>query len=213
MDKFIPIIIDIILIGYVIYSGFRGFKKGVLGTIIEIASILIILPISILLSQPLSEVAYKNFDSPKQLEQSIKETLLKEEQEENSEKDNNSIFSLKIFKKQIDKAGENTAKAITMISVRAVITLALYLLLKFILFIIDKFIGGILDAIPIIDGINGIGGAALSVLKSAIVIFVILYLIRITATVIPNNKAKEYIQSTVVTRELYNNNIIDNIMG
>lgn len=213
MEKFIPILIDIILIGYVIYSGFKGYKKGVLGTIVEIASILIIIPLAILISKPLSEVIYKNFDEPKKLEQAIKETLVRESEETENEKDSNSIFSLKLFKKQIDKAGENTAKQITLIAVRAIITLVLYLALKLILFIIDKFIGGLLDAIPIIDGINGVGGAALSVLKSAIVIFIILYLVRITVTVIPNNKTKENIQKTIVTKELYNNNIIDNIMG
>lgn len=213
MEKFIPILIDIILIGYVIYSGFKGYKKGVLGTIVEIASILIIIPLAILISQPLSEIIYKNFDEPQKLEQAIKETLVRESEESKNEKDSNSIFSLKLFKKQIDKAGENTAKQITLIAVRAIITLVIYLALKLILFIIDKFIGGLLDAIPIIDGINGVGGAALSVLKSAIVIFIILYLVRITATVIPNNKTKENIQKTIVTKELYNNNIIDNIMG
>ena len=73
-------------------------------------------------------------------------------------------------------------------------------------------LGGLIDNLPLINNINGLAGTVLNIIKYAIILFVVLYLLNIYQSATMNKEISRFISNTVVTKELYNNNIINYII-
>lgn len=62
--------------------------------------------------------------------------------------------------------------------------------------------------IPIIKQFNEVGGIAYGILKGILIIYVILALISIIVPMLQNNAILEIINNSILTKFLYNNNLI-----
>ena len=65
-----------------------------------------------------------------------------------------------------------------------------------------------ISEIPLIKQFNQLGGIIYGFLKSIIIIYIILTIISFIAPMIEQNQIIEIIQQTILTKWLYNNNII-----
>ena len=106
----------------------------------------------------------------------------------------------------------DTAKSITKMAIQAVIILVIYIIANIVLMVFRSTLGGLIDNLPLINNINGLAGTVLNIIKYALILFVVLYLLNIYQSATMNKEISRFISNTVVTKELYNNNIINYII-
>ena len=218
------IILDIILIAVVLFFTIRGYKKGLFKSVVELATTFIIFPLAILISIPLTTVVYESFPGVKTMEKNLEQyvqSVVSENNQTGSEtktEDTNIINSL--INKEIAKAEgqikdgvvSSVSKSIAKLAVQALIVLGIYVIISIVLFIFKGTIGGIIENIPLINNLNGVGGSVIELIKVVLIILVLLYTLRIYSVATLNQKVDNFINTTVLTKEIYKNNILNTII-
>lgn len=224
MEKFLPLLLDVVLIALLIYTGVKGYNKGFVQSLLEIAATFIIIPLAIILAIPISSVVYENTPIVKEIENNLTVYMVenankKEENNKQEETKTPNIIQNMINKNLNDTVSQtkenvirDTAKSITKMAIQAVIILAIYIIANIVLMVFRSTLGGLIDNLPLINNINGLAGTVLNIIKYAIILFVVLYLLNIYQSATMNKEISRFISNTVVTKELYNNNIINYII-
>ena len=224
MEKFLPLLLDVVLIALLIYTGVKGYNKGFVQSLLEIAATFIIIPLAMILAIPISSVVYENTPVVKEIENNLTVYIVenankKEENNKQEETKTPNIIQNMINKNLNDTVSQtkenvirDTAKSITKMAIQAVIILAIYIIANIVLMVFRSTLGGLIDNLPIINNINGLAGTVLNIIKYALILFVVLYLLNIYQSATMNKEISRFISNTVVTKELYNNNIINYII-
>lgn len=224
MEKFLPLLLDVVLIALLIYTGVKGYNKGFVQSLLEIAATFIIIPLAIILAIPISSVVYENTPIVKEIENNLTVYIVenankKEENNKQEETKTPNIIQNMINKNLNDTVSQtkenvirDTAKSITKMAIQAVIILAIYIIANIVLMVFRSTLGGLIDNLPLINNINGLAGTVLNIIKYALILFVVLYLLNIYQSATMNKEISRFISNTVVTKELYNNNIINYII-
>ena len=224
MEKFLPLLLDVVLIALLIYTGVKGYNKGFVQSLLEIAATFIIIPLAIILAIPISSVVYENTPVVKEIENNLTVYMVenankKEENNKQEETKTPNIIQNMINKNLNDTVSQtkenvirDTAKSITKMAIQAVIILAIYIIANIVLMVFRSTLGGLIDNLPLINNINGLAGTVLNIIKYALMLFVVLYLLNIYQSATMNKEISRFISNTVVTKELYNNNIINYII-
>ena len=224
MEKFLPLLLDVVLIAMLIYTGVKGYNKGFVQSLLEIAATFIIIPLAMILAIPISSVVYENTPVVKEIENNLTVYIVenankKEENNKQEETKTPNIIQNMINKNLNDTVSQtkenvirDTAKSITKMAIQAVIILAIYIIANIVLMVFRSTLGGLIDNLPLINNINGLAGTVLNIIKYALILFVVLYLLNIYQSATMNKEISRFISNTVVTKELYNNNIINYII-
>ncbi|MBB1523157.1 MAG: CvpA family protein [Clostridiales bacterium] len=224
MEKFLPLLLDVVLIALLIYTGVKGYNKGFVQSLLEIAATFIIIPLAMILAIPISSVVYENTPVVKEIENNLTVYIVenankKEENNKQEETKTPNIIQNMINKNLNDTVSQtkenvirDTAKSITKMAIQAVIILAIYIIANIVLMVFRSTLGGLIDNLPLINNINGLAGTVLNIIKYALILFVVLYLLNIYQSATMNKEISRFISNTVVTKELYNNNIINYII-
>lgn len=224
MEKFLPLLLDVVLIALLIYTGVKGYNKGFVQSLLEIAATFIIIPLAMILAIPISSVVYENTPVVKEIENNLTVYIVenankKEENNKQEETKTPNIIQNMINKNLNDTVSQtkenvirDTAKSITKMAIQAVIILAIYIIANIVLMVFRSTLGGLIDNLPLINNINGLAGTVLNSIKYVLILFVVLYLLNIYQSATMNKEISRFISNTVVTKELYNNNIINYII-
>lgn len=224
MEKFLPLLLDVVLIALLIYTGVKGYNKGFVQSLLEIAATFIIIPLAMILAIPISSVVYENTPVVKEIENNLTVYIVenankKEENNKQEETKTPNIIQNMINKNLNDTVSQtkenvirDTAKSITKMAIQAVIILVIYIIANIVLMVFRSTLGGLIDNLPLINNINGLAGTVLNIIKYALILFVVLYLLNIYQSATMNKEISRFISNTVVTKELYNNNIINYII-
>lgn len=224
MEKFLPLLLDVVLIALLIYTGVKGYNKGFVQSLLEIAATFIIIPLAMILAIPISSIVYENTPVVREIENNLTVYIVenankKEENNKQEETKTPNIIQNMINKNLNDTVSQtkenvirDTAKSITKMAIQAVIILAIYIIANIVLMVFRSTLGGLIDNLPLINNINGLAGTVLNIIKYALILFVVLYLLNIYQSATMNKEISRFISNTVVTKELYNNNIINYII-
>ena len=224
MEKFLPLLLDVVLIALLIYTGVKGYNKGFVQSLLEIAATFIIIPLAMILAIPISSIVYENTPVVKEIENNLTVYIVenankKEENNKQEETKTPNIIQNMINKNLNDTVSQtkenvirDTAKSITKMAIQAVIILAIYIIANIVLMVFRSTLGGLIDNLPLINNINGLAGTVLNIIKYTLILFVVLYLLNIYQSATMNKEISRFISNTVVTKELYNNNIINYII-
>ena len=224
MEKFLPLLLDVVLIALLIYTGVKGYNKGFVQSLLEIAATFIIIPLAMILAIPISSIVYENTPVVREIENNLTVYIVenankKEENNKQEETKTPNIIQNMINKNLNDTVSQtkenvirDTAKSITRMAIQAVIILAIYIIANIVLMVFRSTLGGLIDNLPLINNINGLAGTVLNIIKYALILFVVLYLLNIYQSATMNKEISRFISNTVVTKELYNNNIINYII-
>ena len=222
----IGIILDLILIIVIVFSVIMGMKKGFVQTILEIAAILVLVPISIVISWQISSMFAEKIAVSAELEQKVyqlvennKGSIISEDSKTEKDKKKNSNFLENIVNNTIKENKEKTTKEITsivikhvvLLGVRAVITMITFALLYIIFIVLTKVFSGIIDSIPLINNINYIAGGILAFIKIMILVLIILSVVRIVniKNINGENTSNKMIDETIIVKVLYENNVLN----
>ena len=209
----------VILIGIILLFIGVGLKKGLAGSLIKLLSFAIALIVAVALYKPVSNAIMKNTQIDENIEQAIIATFGSEENSSEAgqtEMPNNIVENInKEIKNATNEARnqivENTSKNISNTIINIGSGLGIYIIARFILFIIGIFVNQVTN-LPILKQVDKIGGIAYGAIEGIAIVYVILAIISLFAVVQPENVIVEGILKSSIGSMLYNNNLILNIL-
>ena len=203
------IIYDLAVLGIVALCTFIGYKQGLVKSAIKILSFFIAIIVAFVLYRPISNLIINNT----QIDDNIKNAMIEKikpegiEQDEEINVENNSSFN-------IMGVATSTIEEITNVFTVKLIETVTLLLIFIIVKIAIKFVSAFTDLItklPLLKQVNKLGGTIYGIIKGMILVYTILAVVYLVMPLL-NKAVSKNIDKSVLTKMLYNNNIILNII-
>ena len=196
------IVIDLIVTFFVLSSIFYGYKQGLAKVGLRMLGFLIGILITFVLYKPISMMIIENTTIDEMIQDKIINNIgIKQDVQENN-----------LEKNIINNTQENMLSELA----KPLSYNLIYISVMFLLFIISKivllFISSLTDvvtSIPIINQFNKIGGILYGIIVSFFVIDVVLLIISFATRYNFNNQIYNIINSTYITKVLYEYNILN----
>lgn len=213
------IILDLVIIGIIVLSTFLGYKQGLIKVAFKIVSFFIAVVITLILYKPVTNIIINNTTWDETIENVIYEKLsaTKIEQGEKITKEDTDLPGIVVnyindgITNTVGQAQENIARVISKEltqSIIQIIVLAVTFIVTRILLIFAKVILEAVSELPIVKQFNEMGGIIYGILRAAIIIFAILALASFILPMVNQMAILEWINSSILTKFLYNHNII-----
>lgn len=196
------IVIDLIVTFFVLSSIFYGYKKGLAKVGLRMLGFLIGILITFVLYKPISMMIIENTTIDEMIQDKIINNIsIKQDVQENN-----------LEKNIINNTQENMLSELA----KPLSYNLIYISVMFLLFIISKIVllfisslTNVVTSIPIINQFNKIGGILYGIIVSFFVIDVVLLMINFAAKYNFNNQIYNIINSTYITKVLYEYNILN----
>lgn len=201
------IIIDVCVLMVLALTIFIGYKRGLVGVAFRIVSFLISILISLILFYPISNFIINNTQFDDKIEQTI---VTKFVQEDKKEEKSNSLITKQI-ENMAEEVKENSvaiaAKNISRTIINFIVIVVLYVITRLVLLIFHAASDKIAD-LPIIKQFNEIGGIAYGIILGFLIIYIVFAVLALTSSLYNSEGLINTINSSVITKIIYNNNII-----
>lgn len=215
------IALDIFILAILVLSIFIGYKKGLVSLIFSFCAFIIAIILTWILYTPVTNFIIENTDFDENIENFIIEKGIntnEEDAEENKNttqsKENINTYVEKYVEKSVenakDKAIENTADIISKKVVSIIVAIALFIVLRLVLILLKFVLQGLAE-LPIIKQLNKSGGIVYGIIRGLFIIYVILAIMFFVISVNNSEVLTNMIDSSIISKYLYANNIILNI--
>ena len=207
------LIIDIILIAIIALFIFWGYHRGLIGVAFKILTFFAAIIIALVLCKPVSNLVIENTQIDENIKISIIEKFSSKEDEQIKEEDLKNMSDVLVnyitdYTSEVQNATVSmVAEQVSTVSINVVVAIGLFIITKLIL-IIFRATSKLLAELPIIKQFDKAGGIIYGLLQGLLVIFVILAIISLCASMIENFGIISSINNTYITKFLYNNNLI-----
>ena len=136
------IIIDLVIIAIIALCVLVGYHKGLTGSLLKIVSFVLALIIAFILFKPVSNFIIDKTDWDENLEQAIRQSILKDEEKTNDEtqKENMPEVITDYINNAVEKAGNEAKTAIVDSTAREVAIMIINIAVAIALFIVSKII-------------------------------------------------------------------------
>lgn len=217
------IIIDIIVILIIALSVFLGYRKGLIALAVKLFAVIIALIATLILYKPISALIINNTN----LDENIQNVIMEKanNQEETNDTSSNKETANTNSKNETTQATESqegniveqsleekilpeVARELSINIINIGVIIILYFVIKIALHFITA-IANIVAKIPIIKQFNKIGGIIYGLLRGLLLIYVILIIISFAGEINPENKLHNQINQSLLTKEMYQNNILN----
>ena len=205
------IIVDIVILAIIVLCIIIGYVRGLTGSLIKIVSFVLSLIIAFVLFVPVSNVIINNTEIDENLEASIRNMIIQEEQNEN---ENMPEAITDYIGQKIDQAADDakeaivdsTARDVALTIVKAGTWIALFIIAR-ILLIFLRFITSLIAKLPVIKQFDKLGGIIYGLLEGLIIVYVLLALISFISPML-NGTLANAIDESFVGSMMYNNNLL-----
>lgn len=212
------IIIDLIVIALLVLSTYVGYKKGLIGVAFKIVSFAIAIVITLILFKPISNYIIKHTEFAKTIETTITQKLENENIENGKlQKEDTNLPNVVVdyingeVGKTINQAKDTVitevAKSLSETIINFIVIIALFIITRLLL-IFAKTLLEAVSELPIIKQFNETGGIIYGILRGILVVYIILGVISLILPMVDKTTILGAINSTFLTKFLYNNNII-----
>lgn len=212
-------IIDIILIALIVLGVFFGYKKGMVGILVGVASLILSIILAFVLQGPVSEYLYST-PVGTSIESKVTEFVndtLSSESNENADSEDNTKKENDFFSKVIQDAtnSEDTVKEasknITMFILKGITFIGIFILVRIICYILQMILNVVFD-LPILHSVNKFGGMAINLVATLLKLWILLAAIQLISSVVAIDFITNLINQSYLTKLLYENNILLNIL-
>lgn len=212
-------IIDIIIIALIALGVFFGYKKGLVGILIGVASLILSIILAFVLQGPVSEYLYST-PVGTSIESKVTEFVndtLSSENNENVDSEDNTKKENDFFSKVIQDAtnSEDTVKEasknITMFILKGITFIGIFILVRIICYILQMILNVVFD-LPILHSVNKFGGMAINLVVTLLKLWILLAAIQLISSVVAIDFITNLINQSYLTKLLYENNILLNIL-
>ena len=206
------IIVDLVVIGIMLLCIIIGYVRGLTGSLIKILSFVLSIIIAFVLFIPISNFIINNTKIDDNLEQSIREIIIKEDEGTNEKEMPETITDY--INNKVEQAADstketivdNTAREVSVTIVKAGTWIVLFIVAR-ILLILLKFITSLIAKLPVIKQFDKLGGIIYGILEGLIIVYVLFAIISFASPVI-NTSLPNTIDDSYVGSMMYNNNLL-----
>ena len=198
------IILDLILIAIFALSIFLGYKKGLIGVVFGLCAFLVSIVLTFILYIPITNAVINNTDFDEKIEEFIIENGTSEENEHDNAIDG---YISETTNELVESTARQIAEKVVFLAVAVVLFIVIRIALIFIKFFVEA-----IASLPIIKQVNQLGGIVYGVIRGILVIYIILAIMFLIVSINGNNSIMTTIDSSILTKILYSNNIILNLI-
>lgn len=204
-------IIDIVLILFIALGAFMGYKKGLINVLVSFVAIIIAIVLSLLLQIPVANTLRQTAIG-NSINETVNNHLIGTIQNKTADIVDNTFY-MNIGKNI--SSGEQLkdfSESITMFILKGLSFFIIFIIVTLIILILKKILNFVFD-LPILNSVNQIGGLALGGIKSLAIVYIILAILAFISPM-PSitSSITENVNKTKITKTLYNNNLLVNII-
>lgn len=208
------ILMDFVVIAILILNIWIGYKKGLINVIFNICAFLIAIIATLILYKPVSNIIINNTEIDDKIKQIIIVNNTSDENTDTQANKEKTSLQEYIENKIEDTTNEAKAQA-TEAAADIIANKAVEILTGIILFIVIrialiilKFLTESIAELPLIKQLNQVGGIAYGILKTFLIVYLLLTIMFLVVSIKGNGMIADAIDSSYITKFLYENNII-----
>ena len=204
------IFLDIVVVAILALNIILGYKKGLINVVFNIVAFLLAIVITLVLYKPVSNIIIQNTN----IHENIKEMILKRSQgtepkEENIESNDINKYIENSINNMTNEAKTAARENFATKAAQVITGIVLFILTRAILILL-RFVTQTIAKLPIIKQFNTLGGIIYGIIKGLIIIYVLLTIMYLIVSIKGNGNIALAIDSSCITKFLYDNNIIVN---
>lgn len=211
------IVLDIIILAILILSIIMGYRKGLIGVVFSLCAFIIAIIITWILYNPITNLVINNTE----IDDNIKNTIIEngvieidKDKEENEENVINAYIQKYITGTIAETSNDIVEQSAGIVAEKVVaigVAIVLFIVVRIALILVKFIVEGIAN-LPIIKQFNKVGGTAYGVLRGLLIIYFILAVMFFIISVNNTGTLANAINTSIVSKVLYSNNIILNII-
>lgn len=207
------IVLDLIILAILVLSIIMGYRKGLIGVIFSLCAFILALIITWILYTPITNLIIKNTQIDENIKNIIIENGVIELDNEKENEDENIINSYiqKYVSVPVTETANEAIETVAGVVAEKVVAIgtaiALFIVVRIALILI-KFVAEGIASLPIIKQFNKIGGTAYGVIRGLFVVYVIFAILFFVVSVNNTGTISNAINTSIISKFLYTNNII-----
>ena len=209
------ILLDILLIAILLISIVLGYKKGLINVAFNLCAFIIALIITLVLYKPITNFVIDNTEFDEKIESVIIEKGISNDEKNTTEDGTLNKYIEEYVMKSVDNTKneivKSTATIIAEKTIGIVVMIALFIVIRILLIFAKAIINGIAN-LPIIKQFNELGGLLYGILRGLVIVYGILTIMFIVISMNNNGIIANSIDTSIISKILYENNIILNIV-
>lgn len=211
------IVLDIILIALIALSIFLGYRKGLIKVAVKLFAFLIAVVVTLVLYKPVSNLIIEKTELDEKIENVIIENGTQEIEENAGEvKEDGFIAYMQEYvgdtvAKTQNEIVTNVAEVVSVKAINLIAIIGIFVVTRLALILLT-LISDIITKLPIIKQFNKLGGTIYGVLRGLIVVYFILAIAFLIVSATGNNTILTLVDSSIITKFMYTNNILLNII-
>ena len=209
------IVLDLILLASLALSIFFGYKKGLIGVAFNLCAFLVALIVTWILYNPVTNIVINNTEIDDGIKNAIIEKGVIKQDEKNQEENKVNEYIGQYITTPITDATNNvveeTAKVISEKIVAIGVAIVLFIVVRIALILL-KFVAEAIAKLPIIKQCNKAGGLVYGAIRGMFVIYTFLAILFLVMSVNNSGTIANMINSSIMSKVLYENNLILNII-
>lgn len=209
------ILLDILLIAILLISIILGYKKGLINVAFNLCAFIIALIITLVLYKPITNFVIDNTEFDEKIESVIIEKGISNDEKNTTEDGTLNKYIEEYVMKSVDNTKneivKSTATIIAEKTIGIVVMIALFIVIRILLIFAKAIINGIAN-LPIIKQFNELGGLLYGILRGLVIVYGILTIMFIVISMNNNGIIANSIDTSIISKKLYENNIILNII-
>lgn len=210
-------VLDIILLVILLLSLILGYKKGLIGVAFNLFAFLVALVVTWILYTPITNIVINNTEIDDGIKNAIIEKgVIKTQENEVKEEENNvnkyvQQYVTTPITNTTNDVIEETAKVVSEKVVAIGVAIVLFIIVRIALILL-KFVAEIIAKLPIIKQFNKAGGLIYGAIRGMFIIYVLLAILFFVMSVNNSGMIANMINSSLISKVLYENNLILSII-
>ena len=212
------IVLDLILIVSLALSIFFGYKKGLIGVAFNLCAFLVAIIVTWILYNPVTNLVINNTEIDDGIKNAIieKGVIKHEENDEKKQEDNKVNEYIEQYitapvTNTTNSVVEETAKIISEKLVAIGVAIVLFIIVRIALILL-KFVAEAIAKLPIIKQCNKAGGLVYGAIRGMFMIYIFLVILFLVMSVNNSGTIANMINSSIISKVLYENNLLLNII-
>ena len=215
------IILDIIILSILVLSLIFGYKKGLIGVAFNLCAFLVAIIITWILYAPITSLVINNTEIDDGIRNTIiQKGVIKEDEEhieDSKEKKDNMVdqYIQKYVTEPVTQTANNvvedTAKVVSEKVVAIGVAIVLFIVVRIGLILL-KFVAEAISKLPIIKQFNKTGGLIYGAIRGMFIIYIFLAILFFIMSINNSGMIASMINSSIISKMLYENNLILNIL-
>lgn len=204
------IIIDIVVLAILALTIFLGYKRGLVKVVFKMFAFLVALIVTLVLYKPVTNLVINNT----MLDETISNIIIENGTIEKAkdEKSNTVDKYIENAKNDIQNSVvTSVADTVAVNLVSIIVIIALFVITRLLLILVSFFADSLAE-LPIIKQFNKAGGIIYGILQGIVIILAILTIIYFISTTVKDFAVTKLINESIITKIVYYNNPILNII-